>query len=128
MVDRTKEIVNGAVATHLGWVNPKTGELLVSIRGLSDAVTWTRKDGLEDLQDKLKRLAAKSSKTIEAEEEIAAVLEVVIEEPVAEKVVTDEVPQAPVETTEVAEKAPEPIVEKPAKATKKTTKKTKAVE
>lgn len=50
MVDRTKEILKGAVATHLGWVNPKNGELLVSIRGLPGAVKWTRKDGIEELQ------------------------------------------------------------------------------
>lgn len=42
MVDRTKEIVKGAVATTRGWVNPATGELLVSIRGLPDAIEWVK--------------------------------------------------------------------------------------
>lgn len=42
MVDRTKEKLNGAVATTRGWVNPKTGELLVSIRGLPNAISWTK--------------------------------------------------------------------------------------
>jgi hypothetical protein len=50
MVDRTKQILKGAVATHKGWVDPKTGELLVSIRGLPDAVVWTkRNNAIEEL-------------------------------------------------------------------------------
>ena len=47
MTNRTKERKlksnPDAVATQLGWVNPKTGELLVSIRGLSGAKMWDRK-------------------------------------------------------------------------------------
>lgn len=31
-----------AVPTQLGWVNHKTGELLVSIRGLTNAYKWDR--------------------------------------------------------------------------------------
>jgi methyl-accepting chemotaxis protein len=42
MVDRTKENLDGAIATTIGWVHAKTGELLVSIRGLSGAVEWSR--------------------------------------------------------------------------------------
>jgi hypothetical protein len=42
MVDKTKDILNDAIATTRGWLHPKTGELLVSIRGLSHAVEWTK--------------------------------------------------------------------------------------
>lgn len=42
MVDRTKNILDGALATTRGWLDLKTGELLVSIRGLSGAVEWTK--------------------------------------------------------------------------------------
>ena len=105
MVDRTKETVNGAVATVHGWVDPKSGELLVSIRGLSDAINWTRKDGLEALQEKLKKRqpepkvavvskeaaeALKEAHGLDAEAEIKEILkdekvEVVVTDKTAEK-------------------------------------------
>ncbi|WEM34329.1 hypothetical protein [Xanthomonas phage X1] len=70
MVDRTKEVVKGAVATHLGWVNPSTGELVVSIRGLPDAVVWSKRThSLEDLQDMIVPAGSREL----SEDEIAAI-------------------------------------------------------
>lgn len=37
-----KKPIENAVATEFGWVNPKTGELLVSCRGLPNQVPWRR--------------------------------------------------------------------------------------
>ncbi|USV40827.1 hypothetical protein [Xanthomonas phage BUDD] len=121
MVDRTKEVVKGAVATHLGWVNPVTGELVVSIRGLPDAVVWSKRThSLEDLQD----MIAPAMSVELSEEEIAAIKEDAFG-PVDEerKVFTVEVgDMSKEEAAAVIEKV---IEEKPAKAaTKKTTKKT----
>lgn len=31
-----------AVATNVGWVNPQTGEILVSVKGLPDAVPYVK--------------------------------------------------------------------------------------
>ncbi len=42
MTDRTKLTLKGAIATTRGWVDEKTGELLVSIRGLPNAVEWEK--------------------------------------------------------------------------------------
>lgn len=45
-INRSKQKKLGntnAVATKVGWVDPDTGELLVSIRGLPNAYDWDRK-------------------------------------------------------------------------------------
>lgn len=125
MVDRTKEVVKGAVATHLGWVNPKTGELVVSIRGLPDAVVWSKRThSLEDLQD---MIAPAGSREL-SEDEIAAIKEDAFGEELSERKVfsVDVGDLTTEEATKVVEKVIEDVkaAEVPAKATKKTTKKT----
>lgn len=110
MVDRTKEEVAGAVATNLGWVNPKTGELLVSIRGLSGAIQWS-KGPIDVSKTKKKFEVVETAEDLTVDEakldDTIKVVESVVEAPAVEVV--------------------EPVVEAPKvvkKATKKTAKKT----
>jgi hypothetical protein len=54
-----------AVATEFGWVNPDSGELLVSVRGLPNPVKWRRGEKITQtivtpIQEEVKP-AAKSS-------------------------------------------------------------------
>lgn len=131
MTDRTKEKTlkrsKDAVPTQLGWVNPKTGELLVSIRGLSDAYEWDRTEKTFSKNGKVVDLAKKESapkaekKETPKKEEKPAVEEAPKEPEVKEEKVPVEEPKkeevVPVEATD------SPVEAKPAK-TKKTAKKT----
>lgn len=117
MVDRTKVKLDGAVATQLGWVNPKTGELLVSIRGLSGAVEWDKKTNTF-ADDHVKKTKSKKEKVAEIE------TPVVVEE--KEPVVAEDVAQEAVkalEETSSLQKTEETPVPAPKKTTKKKTSK-----
>lgn len=56
---------SGAVATKLGWVLPKTGELLVSIRGLPGAYDWDKKTNTFSKNGKVVTLGEKSKAPVE---------------------------------------------------------------
>lgn len=104
MKDR-KPKVSGVVATVFGWVNPATGELLVSMKNLPDAVEWDKRTNtFGDV-----RIV---SDIIDASE---AVLDSVVNEPVPE-------PIEPV-VAPVVEPVKEPEAAEPVKAAKSKTKK-----
>lgn len=100
MVDRSKaKTLKGhpnAVATQLGWVDSKTGELLVSIRGLPGAVRW---DKLTNTFEK----KAKAAKPVQVEVEV--------KKEVIEAVKSDEPVLAVVDAVVEAVKSDEPVVE-----------------
>lgn len=95
MKDR-KPKVRGVVATVFGWVNPATGELLVSMKNLPDAVEWDRRTNtFGDV-----RIV---SDIIDASEAVLdSVVDEVVPDVVAEKVDDEPVKEEPV-TEPVAE-------------------------
>lgn len=96
-----------AVATSLGWMNPKTGELIVSVRGLDNAVNLHG----QRPQDYTK-IIAESLESNKKEKP-----------PVVEKIVTETTEEVNNETSEKVEDV-KPDKEKVTKSTtKKTTKK-----
>lgn len=122
MVDRTKVKLDGAVATQLGWVNPKTGELLVSIRGLSGAVEWDKKTNTF-ADDKVKKAKPKKEKATVVEE-VVTETPVIVEEkaPVVQEVAQEAIKALEETSSLQKEEAPAPTPKKTSK--KKTSKKT----
>ena len=42
--------LQGAIATTIGWVNPKTGELLKAAKGIPDAIEGYRPNSIKSLE------------------------------------------------------------------------------